>query len=186
MKKINIASRTTAWIVASSGVLGLTLAGCGTSEPRKEYKIPNAFCGIRISPDLLEPTLPPGKKLTIRFNEAVGESSCSVVVDKKTAVHITTGWRDKGTTALKVAHDQIGVDLSEKISKDESYVYSNEGAVSEIDCSNHSNKYRRENYQLFTQFFLTDMKAKQSEIKALLFGLTKAIGASDECTPKNS
>ncbi|MEU0955296.1 hypothetical protein ABZ353_23580 [Streptomyces niveus] len=186
MKKINFASRTTAWIVTSSGVLSLALTGCGTPEPKKEYKIPNAFCGMRISPDLLEPTLPPGKKLTIRFSEAVGESSCSVVVDKKTALSITTGWREKGTTALKVAHDQIGVDLTEKISKDESYVYSSEGAVSKIDCPNHSNKYRRENYQLFTQFFLTDMKAKQSETKALLFGLTKAIIASDECTPKNS
>ncbi|TXL84099.1 hypothetical protein [Streptomyces sp. IB2014 016-6] len=186
MKKINVASRTTAWIVASSGVMSLALAGCSNSEPKKEYKIPNAFCGMQISPDLVEPTLPPGKKLTTRFSQAVGESSCRVVVDKKTALHITTGWHEKGTTALKVAYGQIGVDLTEKISKDESYVYSDEGAVSKIACPNHSNKYRRENYELFTQFFLTDMKAKQSEVKALLFGLTKAIVASDECSPKHN
>ncbi|MEV0779831.1 hypothetical protein [Streptomyces sp. NPDC050428] len=149
MKKITIANRTTAWIVASSGVLSLTLAGCSTPEPKKEYKIPNTFCGMRISPNLLEPTLPPGKKLTIRFSEAVGESSCSVVIDKETALHITTAWHEKGTSALKVAYGQIGVDLTEKISKDESYVYSDEGAVGKIDCPNHCNKYRRDNYQLF-------------------------------------
>lgn len=185
MKKINVASRTTAWIVASSGILSLALAGCGSPEPEKEYKIPNAFCGMQISPDLLEPVLPPGKELTTKFDEAVGESSCRVVVDKKTALHITTGWHDKGTTALKVADGQIGVDLTETISEDESYVYSEEGAVGKIGCPNHSDKYRRENYELFTQFFLVDMKAEQSEIKALLSGLTKAVVASDECTPKS-
>lgn len=141
---------------------------------------------MRISPSLLEPTLPVGKKLTVKSSKAVGESSCRVVIDEELALDITTGWHEKGTSVLNVAYAQIGADLTEKISKDERYTYSEEGAVGKVDCPNHSDKYRRENYELFTQFFLTDMKAKQSEIKALLLGLTKAIIASDECTPNKA
>lgn len=138
---------------------------------------------MRISPSLLKPTLPAGKELSVKSNKAVGESSCRVLIDKKPALYVITGWHEKGTSVLEVADGQIGVDLTEKISKDERYAYSDEGAVGQIDCPNHSDKYRRENYQLFTQFFPTGTKAEQSEIKTLLFGLTKAVIASDECTP---
>ncbi|MDJ0380715.1 hypothetical protein [Streptomyces sp. G-G2] len=73
------------WGVLAAAALLVTLAGCG--EQGRDYAVPGDVCGVPVQPSLLEPLLPPGKKLAQSPDgSGIGTPRCEVTVDKGLAL----------------------------------------------------------------------------------------------------
>jgi hypothetical protein len=91
----------------SSGVLAgcvaFLLSGCGEE---RDYAVPAKVCGARVEPDLLEPLLPPGDKLTATkddFGGNRGLEGCTVHVDGRVVLSTQGEWRAERLSAEEAA-----------------------------------------------------------------------------------
>lgn len=101
--------RRSVGLVALALVLPIGLAGCG-GEEKKEYAVPTSLCGVPVDPQLLDPLLPPGKKISQReghYAKGVPRQGCSVKIDGDVWLHLYGEWREAGFTALDAAADHV-------------------------------------------------------------------------------
>ncbi|MCK1821318.1 hypothetical protein MTQ10_17245 [Streptomyces sp. XM83C] len=65
------------------------LAGCSSDEPKREFTVPKALCGVAVPTDALDRVLPAsGKKLSTEFEGPGGAELCTVSVDGQTVLDI--------------------------------------------------------------------------------------------------
>lgn len=119
---------------AAVAVLALSLSAC-SSSPQREYDIPTSLCGTTISPDLLKPFLPAGKKVRVEDSPSRSERSCSVLVDDKEAVTLGQSWWPEGTPAHKVQDDNPGLKPLKKEAEGGHFAYTDTNAVRLVPCT---------------------------------------------------
>ncbi|WP_405795394.1 hypothetical protein [Streptomyces sp. NBC_01506] len=89
--------------------LSIGLSGCGEGA-KKEYAIPTSLCGVSVDQELLEPLLPPGKKIEVRndpYAKGVPRTACVARVDGDVWLTVYGEWREAGFTALQAAEDKV-------------------------------------------------------------------------------
>lgn len=119
----------------------LSVSGCGTEERKREYSVPDSMCGVNVGTDLIEPFMPPGKQLQqAEEGDDVVIWSCDVSVDGEDVFQITREWWKPGWSARRFAPSQAYVE-PEHEAADESYVYSDEGAVAALRCTEEGNDW---------------------------------------------
>ncbi|WBO63480.1 hypothetical protein [Streptomyces camelliae] len=156
------------------------MVGCSTSDEKKEYDVPRALCGISVSPDLVDPFLPPGKKLKVLDTRPVPTRKiCRLDVDGKWALMANLEWwaDDVSISTVAGANPQLG---SAKPSDNEAYFSSGTGAVVQVTgCKNPEHKGQL----LYTSLRVRDSGlADTTAMKKLATIFTKAVGKSDECS----
>ncbi|MFD7286191.1 hypothetical protein [Streptomyces sp. NPDC059863] len=101
--------RRAAGPAALAVVLSIGLSGCGDGE-KKDYAIPTSLCGVPVDPQLLDPLLPPGKKIFVEeghYAKGVPREGCSILIDGDVWLSLYGEWRKAGFTALDAAKDQV-------------------------------------------------------------------------------
>ncbi|MFD1829258.1 hypothetical protein ACFSJS_06230 [Streptomyces desertarenae] len=159
-------------------LLGLGATACSTQE--RNYEIPSALCGTAVSPDLLEPFLPPGKEISMRESSLMGGfKKCRVLVDGIQVLSAGIDWREKEQSLTGAAYAAIGVDPGDKESDDGRYLYSDTGAVGEVVCPNP----RRPDRRLFvTALGRGDGETGEAAMGKFIAAYAEAVGKSGECT----
>ncbi|HZG05123.1 MAG TPA: hypothetical protein VE546_16395 [Streptomyces sp.] len=117
-------------------VLLLSLTGCGEGEKEKrEYPIPESLCGVDIDTSLIEPFMPPGKRIYQTEDEAGTIIwSCEVSVDGEDVFRISRDRWEPGWSTRRFAVRHAYVE-PEHEATDKSYVYSDRGAVATVRCT---------------------------------------------------
>ncbi|WP_146252179.1 hypothetical protein [Streptomyces carminius] len=116
-------------------VLLLALTGCTEGEEEKrEYSIPESLCGVNIDTDLTEPFMPPGKRIHQEEENSLIIWSCDISVDGEDVFRISRDSWEPGwsTRRFAVRHAYV---KPEHESEDKSYVYSDNGAVATVRCT---------------------------------------------------
>ncbi|HZG06685.1 MAG TPA: hypothetical protein VE546_24495 [Streptomyces sp.] len=164
--------------VVGALLLGLGTAACSPQE--RNYEIPSTMCGTAVSPDLLEPLLPPGDKISTTLSDrAEGMKRCLVNVDGEQVLAFNIEWREKGSSLFNFASVFPGVDPSDKESEDGRYLYSDTGAVGKVTCP----KPRKTSGDLFVATRVANSgKPDEAAMRKLIAAYAEAVGTSDECT----
>ncbi|GAA2405828.1 hypothetical protein GCM10010420_37170 [Streptomyces glaucosporus] len=164
--------------VVGALLLGLGATACSTQE--RNYTIPEALCGTAISPDLLEPLLPPGDKLSTTLSDRVeGMKRCLVNVDGKQVLAVGTEWWEKGTSLRVAALTIANVDSDDKETEDGRYLYSENGAIGKVTCP----KPRKPDDDLLVTARVHEPGTPdEAAMKKLIAAYAEAVGKSDECT----
>ncbi|MET9861343.1 hypothetical protein ABZY93_18875 [Streptomyces smyrnaeus] len=158
----------------------LLIPGCG-GEQKREYAVPGALCGIKVSARLLEPLLPPGKSLRTDLNDTLpdhGIIDCNILVDGEIALIANQTWRDKHHSALSLATLQPEME-PEDLRGDADFQYSRKGAAKRVSCP-HPAKPKED------LFALTRIPGPQepdvSDVKAFAKNYSKGVAASRQCS----
>ncbi|MQS34208.1 hypothetical protein [Streptomyces katsurahamanus] len=172
--------------LAAAALLVLAASGCASSDPKptKAYKTPDSLCGTAIEPSLLEPALPPGKKISTKVTNLIGYDRCLVRVDDESALSVLISWRGGDTTTLNVASTERGggMIIDTQLTEDRRYAWSEKGGVGQVHCPEPSVSHRKVDSRLFvTIVSLSDEKTTEPEMKKLITAYTDSVSNSDEC-----
>ncbi|MFB0620755.1 hypothetical protein [Streptomyces sp. AGS-58] len=113
-----------------------TVAGCSSGEPKPEFSVPEALCGVSVPSDALSALLPgSGERVTVKRTGSLDEGSalCEVEVDTDTALVISGERIDAGSSAHDILRDRLSV-LEQKAADGGSVAYTDQSAVSLIRC----------------------------------------------------
>lgn len=134
-------SRAFRIVVPLAVALSLSVSGCGTEEKKREYPIPESLCGLKAGAELVEPFMPPGKRVRlVEEGDDIVIWSCDVSVDGEDVFQITREWWEPGWSARRFAPSQAYV-KPEHEAADKSYVYSDRGAVTAVRCTEQGKKW---------------------------------------------
>lgn len=97
-------------ITAAATAIAVTAAGC-SDDPKREYAVPKALCGVSVPEKSLSPLLPPGKDLTTQEDTPVPDAitTCKLTVDGDQVLTIERERREAGASARDIAVNQISV-----------------------------------------------------------------------------
>ncbi|MEU8617380.1 hypothetical protein [Streptomyces sp. NPDC048623] len=105
LRRTNASRRRLAAALAGAGLAMLSVAGC--AQPAS-YAVPEQFCGITITEDVLRPLLPAGKELRAEPVDLGGGSSrCKISVDKKLALYLQTDLAPSDTDPVEVRKREL-------------------------------------------------------------------------------
>lgn len=124
-----------------SAVLVFSSVGCSQEEKKRNYSVPEQLCGLDVGGKLAEPFMPPGDRVH-QAEEGGGVSiwHCDISVDDKAVFQMAREWWKPGWSARRFAPSQAYVE-PEHEAADESYVYSDEGAVAALRCTEEGNDW---------------------------------------------
>ncbi|MFJ4522267.1 hypothetical protein ACIP4Y_15190 [Streptomyces sp. NPDC088810] len=89
--------------MAASAALVFALSGCSGHKEKREYAVPNSFCGIPVDRNELAPFMPSGRRLAIKKDVPDSLSLvCQVRVDSRSAVEFKQMWLTSSSTAYFV------------------------------------------------------------------------------------
>ncbi|MGK5501186.1 hypothetical protein [Streptomyces sp. URMC 125] len=164
--------------VVGALLLGLGATACSTQE--RNYEIPSALCGTAVSPDLLEPLLPPGDKISTTLSDRTeGMKRCLVSVDGKQVLAVGTEWWKEGASLRRAALVIANVDSDDKETEDGRYLYSDSGAIGKVTCP----KPRKTDGDLLATARVNEPgTSDEAAMKKLIAAYAEAVGKSDECT----
>lgn len=113
----------------------LSASGCTEADEGRRYPVPNSLCGMDIDTDLIEPFLPPGDQIH-QTEDGAGTiiRSCNVSVDGEDVFQVSQERWEEGWTIRRFAVMHAYVDPDHEAA-DNSYIYSAEGALSAIRCT---------------------------------------------------
>ncbi|MYV57969.1 hypothetical protein [Streptomyces sp. SID3212] len=159
------------------GLLALGLLATGCSSPEKEYATPSSLCDVSVPPDLLDPFLPAGKKLSsVPKNDVQGITRCRLVVDEKTVVSASTEWYEK--TLREVAGAPYNeVELDSTTTPDKRYIYAVKGGIGLVDCQDP----KRPDQRLIASVRVTQGAKDETRMKELITAFTEGVAGSAEC-----
>ncbi|MEV6261661.1 hypothetical protein AB0M42_13020 [Streptomyces sp. NPDC051784] len=181
MNRLFLDSRTKLGIPAAViGVAILAISSSACSAPAKSYETPDSLCGKSISPQLLNPLLPPGKKVSVvARHETEGIRRCRVYVDDKEALSASSEWLRKDTSLLDVAAMPFNnVAPGDKITKDGKFIYSENGAIGEVTCLRPPTSSER----VFTSIRVSGGKPGAEALKNLVREYAEKLKNSDHCS----
>jgi hypothetical protein len=163
-------------------VVGALLLGLGTTactSQEKNYEIPSSMCGTAVSPDLTEPLLPPGDKISTALSDkADGMKRCLVYVDDEQVLTFNIEWWRKGTSLARYASVFPNVEPGDKETEDGRYLYSETGAIGKVVCP----EPRKPDDDLFVAARVDEPgKPDEAAMKELIAAYAEAVGKSDEC-----
>ncbi|MFC5154842.1 hypothetical protein [Streptomyces amakusaensis] len=180
-----------AFMMPVAALLVLPTSACTAPEPEaaKSYTVPNTLCDNPIEPNLLEPALPPGRKISTKETKLIGAEGCHILVDGVSALSVRKVWRESSTTVLDVSSlwHGGGIRLDSKLTKDRRYAWSAKGGVARVHCPEPKEPKRKHDYTLFaTIVIFGDLKAKESETKKLITAYAASVGKSAGCNAAKS
>ncbi|MHB9858682.1 hypothetical protein [Streptomyces sp. YIM S03343] len=138
MQGFSRGTRGDAVVVLGAAVLLGLLTSCSSSSSSREYAVPKDLCGTKISSSLLEPLLPPGKKISAQPTSAVGVERCRLVVDGDMAFSSSVEQRGTRVSARDMAESAYGVAPGDASANGGRFIYSVTGAVGLVECPDHA------------------------------------------------
>lgn len=167
-------------------VASMTIAvtACTGGGQKRGYAVPSHLCGTHLSPKLLDPFLPGGRKIDVHLADTgiMGERRCNIEVDGDRTLSLSTVWSSPGTAVSQMSASWWDIDVSKRIAKDRSHSYSEEGGVSKVACPHPDKNWRSQPGQLFAVVYsLETAPDNEQEMKDLVTGYAKAIEASGAC-----
>ncbi|WP_416520595.1 hypothetical protein [Streptomyces achromogenes] len=174
----NISGRGVRSVVAllGAGLLVALTTSCSSSSPTREYAVPSDVCGTHMASSLLEPLLPPGKKVSTQPTSSVGVKRCRIVVDGKVVLSTSMEKHDANTGVGDVASSAYGVEPTDSRADGGHTIYSKTGAVSLVECAGSPSA----NSTVWATV-RTSHDVKASSVHDFIKGYATAVGRGDAC-----
>ncbi|MFF9281188.1 hypothetical protein [Streptomyces griseosporeus] len=179
--------RTKALLAGGAALLlaAPVLAGCSSDEPKQEFAVPKALCGVDVPGDALARLLPAsGERVTSRHEDGGGPGAglCNVSVDG-TQVLVVSMERIPAdrTSAGKILTERLrGFD--QKYAEGGSIAYRAGAAASLVKCR--AADVQKEDISLFVQTWKPG-RQDESAMKDLISGYTASLKKQQPCLKKN-
>jgi hypothetical protein len=114
----------------------LAAAGCSSDEPKQEFTVPKALCGVSVPTDALSRLLPAsGKRVTTEQvdGQAEGTGLCNVSVDDEQVLVVSTERIPVGESARSVLLDRLHVSDPQS-AEGGAVAYADRAAASLVEC----------------------------------------------------
>ncbi|MFJ5264641.1 hypothetical protein ACIQAC_29705 [Streptomyces sp. NPDC088387] len=167
---------------ASLCAVALVATACSSDEPKQEFSVPKALCGVAVPADALSQLLPSsGKDLSVddEGNQADGSVLCKVAVDDHEMVLTLTGERiETGGSARDILRSRASV-ADPKTADDGTIAYSAAAAVSVVKCGGAG--VVAEDISTLVKV-LEPGRQDEAAMRDLISGYTAALEKSEPCT----
>ncbi|MFJ8233837.1 hypothetical protein ACIQ9E_28370 [Streptomyces sp. NPDC094448] len=179
---MNLTRTTSTYTTLAAAVaITLTLSGCGSNAPKKkEYAAPQQLCGVAVTKDLVEPILPPGKKIEMKESGNVGSVECEVFIDGKPVMEARLEWFQGDQTVVGISRSEWK-SIIEDTNADQTFGYSDRGGSILVKCPNPSLAHRKSMRFFGTIVLYDEMKRNKSDVKALVTAYGKEASKAEEC-----
>ena len=162
-------------------VLALATSSATACSPNeREYETPKSMCGISVTPRLLTPLLPPGKRVQSDFSDPLvnhGALHCKLSVDGKEILITTQEWTEKEEDALSIG-DLMPEMEAEDLKGTRDFQYSQNGAALRVNCATP----RKPERDLFAITRIPGpQKPDVADVKAFAKNYSKGVQASKQC-----
>lgn len=159
----------------------MVAAGCSSDEPKQEFTIPKALCGVSVPSNALSRLLPAsGKRLTVDERGTLddGNVSCQVNVDNHDMVVVLNSERiDAGDSAQSILQSRLSISQQKSV-EGGSIAYADQAAVSLIECRGAG--IEREDISTLVRV-LKPGRPDESAMKSLISGYTAALKQQRPC-----
>ncbi|MFE7752937.1 hypothetical protein [Streptomyces sp. NPDC057428] len=163
-----------------AGVAILAISSLACSAPEKSYETPDSLCGKSVPSKLLDPFMPPGKRVSVvSRNETEGIRRCRIYVDDKEVLSASSEWLNKDRSLLEVAAMAYNnVDPGDRKTKDGKYIYSPTGAIGKVTCLTPPTSSER----VFASIRISGGKPNAKALKDLIREYAEELKNSDHCS----
>ncbi|GAA3842120.1 hypothetical protein [Streptomyces chiangmaiensis] len=166
-------------------VAAMAIAGCSSDEPKREFTVPKALCGVSVPSDALSRLLPSsGKHLAVTEdgNLSDGSSLCNVSVDDKDMVLVISRERiEAGDSARSILLSRLSVS-EQKSAENGAVVYADWAAASLIKCRGAD--VETEDISTLVKV-LKPGRRDESAMKDLISGYTGALEKEQPCKQRS-
>ncbi|MFJ9898839.1 hypothetical protein ACIQPR_36465 [Streptomyces sp. NPDC091280] len=159
-------------------------AGCSADEPRREFTVPKALCGVSVPVDALSRLLPAsGKKLT---TEADGSTDdvllCKINVDDVMVLALSRERIVAGDSARHILYTQLRI-TQPKFAEGTSIAYADDAAVSLLKCRGAD--VQNEDISTLVKV-LKPARSDESAMKSLITDYTAKVKKQGPCKKRSS
>lgn len=157
-----------------------TVAGCSSGEPKQEFSVPKALCGVSVPADALSRLLPAsGERVTVAPTGSLDDGSalCEVTVDADTVLVISDERIDAGGSAHDILRSRLSLQM-QKSADGDSLAYTDQAAVSLIKCRGAA--VREEDISILIKV-LKPGRQDEAAMKKLIRGYTDSLKERRPC-----
>ncbi|MFF1453448.1 hypothetical protein ACFVYF_35725 [Streptomyces sp. NPDC058274] len=157
-----------------------TVAGCTSEEPKREFSVPKALCGVAVPANALSRLLPAtGQHLTSDHATPVSDAvtTCEVTVDGNMVLSVQRDVIDAGKSAWRVASYDHAIGHA-KTGEGGTIAYVDRAAVSVVQCQEKGAEDEAVSTYIRT---LKPGRQDESAMKTLISGYTAALKKEQPC-----
>ncbi|MFE2261016.1 hypothetical protein [Streptomyces griseosporeus] len=159
-------------------------AGCSSDEPKQEFAVPKALCGVSVPVDALARLLPAsGKQLSEERTDgsAQGTGLCAVWVDGDEVLIVSKERIPVGQSAQSILNRRLHP-LDQKSAEGGSVAYVDHAAASLVECRGADVQEEDISTVIKT---LKPGRKDESAMKDLISGYTASLKKQQPCLKKN-
>lgn len=161
-------------------VAAIAASGCSSDEPKREFTVPKALCGVSVPTDPLSRLLPAsGKRISV--GEGGGSSEgvqlCKVTADDNDVLMLSRERIDVGDSARNILFSQLSIQ-EQKSAVDGTIAYADWAAVSLVKCRGVG--VEKEDISTLIKV-LKPGRRDESAMKSLISGYTAAFKRQQPC-----
>lgn len=168
----------------SISVVVLAAVGCSSDEPKQEFSVPKALCGISVPTDALSDLLPAsGTHLSVEHTGSLdaGSTVCAVKVDADTVLDVSGERIETGDSARNVLRSRLSIQ-QQKSADNSSIAYTDHAAASLIKCGG---AHVQEGDISTLIKILKPARPGESAMKKLIQGYTDSLKEQAPCKSKS-
>jgi hypothetical protein len=161
-------------------VATVTAAGCSADEPKREFAVPKALCGVSVPTDALSRLLPSsGKQLATDKVESSsnGDGLCNVTVDSDKVLVLDMERIDVGDSARNILRSRLSIQ-QQKSTEGGAIAYADWAAVSMVQCRGAG--VEKEDISILIKV-LKPARPNESAMKSLISGYTASLKKQQPC-----
>jgi hypothetical protein len=161
-------------------VATVAAAGCSSDEPKREFTVPKALCGVSLPTDALSRLLPSsGKHLATDKVESSsnGDGVCNVTVDGDKVLVLDRERIDVGDSARNILLSRLSIQ-QQKSAEGGTIAYADWAAVSLVKCRGAG--VEKEDISTLVKV-LKPARPNESAMKSLISGYTAALNKQGPC-----
>lgn len=164
----------------SAIVAAVAVVGCSSEEPKRDFKVPEALCGVSVPTDALSKLLPSsGKSLSVEKVESssAGDGLCNVDVDDARVLVLDRERIDAGDSARNVLRSRLSIQ-QQKSAEGGTVAYA-DWAASMLQCR--GSDVEKEDISILIKT-VKPGRRDESAMKELISSYTAALKKQQPCT----
>lgn len=156
------------------------MAGCASEQPKQEFTVPRALCGVPVPSEALARLLPAsGKRLTAQQSGGSddGAALCDIRVDGDSVLIVSSERISTGDSAGHILRSRLSIQ-QQKSAEGDSIAYADRAAVSLVKCR--GSAVQQEDISTLVKI-LEPARRNESAVKDLIKGYTASLRKQHPC-----
>jgi hypothetical protein len=167
--------RTTFGACLLVAAVATAVVSCSSDEPKREFDVPKALCGVSVPAEALAALLPAaGEQIAVKEESRAG---CAVTVDEDVVLRVERQRIDAGRSAWTIASYDHGIGHV-KTADGDAVAYVARAAVSVVTCRTPGDEGRAVSTYIRT---LKPGRQDEAAMKELISGYTDAFAQQQPC-----